>query len=35
MQLFAKTMTGKTIELSVEPDDTIHLVKEKIKLKLN
>lgn len=30
MQLFAKTLTGKTIALKVEPSDTILNVKEKI-----
>uniref|UniRef100_A0A2K6UTI8 Ubiquitin-like domain-containing protein n=1 Tax=Saimiri boliviensis boliviensis TaxID=39432 RepID=A0A2K6UTI8_SAIBB len=30
MQIFAKTMTGKTITLEVEPSDTIENVKAKI-----
>jgi ubiquitin len=30
MQLFVKTLTGKTIELDVEPGDTIGKVKAKI-----
>jgi len=31
MQLFCKTLTGKTITLEVEPSDTIANVKEKIR----
>ena len=30
MQIFAKTLTGKTITLEVEPNDTISNVKQKI-----
>ena len=30
MQLFVKTLTGKTITLDVEPSDTIENVKQKI-----
>ncbi|XP_054436323.1 ubiquitin-like isoform X2 [Pteronotus mesoamericanus] len=30
MQIFAKTLTGKTITLEVEPSDTIEIVKAKI-----
>ena len=30
MQIFVKTLTGKTITLEVEPDDTIENVKAKI-----
>ena len=30
MQIFVKTLTGKTITLDVEPSDTIEIVKEKI-----
>ncbi len=30
MQLFVKTLTGKTITLEVEPSDTVGKVKEKI-----
>lgn len=30
MQIFVKTLTGKTITLEVEPSDTIDLVKQKI-----
>jgi ubiquitin C len=30
MQIFAMTLTGKTITLDVEPSDTIHNVKQKI-----
>jgi large subunit ribosomal protein L40e len=30
MQLFVKTLTGKTITLEVEPSDSIHNVKQKI-----
>ncbi len=30
MQIFVKTLTGKTITLEVEPDDTIGTVKSKI-----
>jgi ubiquitin C len=33
MQLFVKTLTGKTITLEVESDDTIESVKEKIREK--
>ena len=34
MQIFVKTLTGKTISLAVEPNDTIHVVKTKILDKL-
>jgi ubiquitin len=30
MQIFVKTLTGKTITLDVEPSDSIDLVKQKI-----
>ena len=30
MQIFVKTLTGKTITLDVEPSDTIEAVKTKI-----
>ena len=30
MQIFVKTLTGKTITLEVEPNDTIENVKQKI-----
>ena len=30
MQIFVKTLTGKTITLDVEPSDTIENVKQKI-----
>jgi len=30
MQIFVKTLTGKTITLDIEPSDTIDLVKQKI-----
>ena len=30
MQIFVKTLTGKTITLDVEPDETIDSVKDKI-----
>ena len=30
MQIFVKTLTGKTITLEVEPSDTIEIVKSKI-----
>jgi len=33
MQLFVKTLTGKTITLEVEPDDSIEEVKQKIEAK--
>jgi ubiquitin len=33
MQIFVKTLTGKTITLDVEPNDTIENVKEKIQQK--
>ena len=33
MQLFVKTLTGKTITLEVEPNDTIDTVKQKIQEK--
>jgi ubiquitin len=31
MQVFVKTLTGKTITLDVEPSDSIETVKEKIR----
>ena len=34
MQIFVKTLTGKTITLEVEPSDTIENVKAKIQVKL-
>ncbi len=33
MQIFVKTLTGKTITLDVEPSDTIEALKEKIQSK--
>ena len=33
MQIFVKTLTGKTITLDVEPRETIETVKGKIQLK--
>ena len=33
MQVFIKTLTGKTITLDVEPDDTIEMVKQKVREK--
>ena len=30
MQIFVKTLTGKTITLDVEPSDTIENVKQKV-----
>jgi len=33
MNIFVKTLTGKTITLEVEPDDTIENVKNKIQTK--
>jgi ubiquitin len=30
MQIFVKTLTGKTISFEVEPSDTIHYLKSKI-----
>nr|BDV49910.1 MAG: ubiquitin [Metapenaeopsis lamellata majanivirus] len=33
MQIFVKTLTGKTITLDVEPSDTVQIVKEKIQEK--
>ena len=30
MQIFIKTLTGKTVTLEVEPNDTIETVKQKI-----
>jgi len=32
MQIFVKTLTGKTITLEVEPSDTIENVKAKIQM---
>jgi ubiquitin len=32
MQIFVKTLTGKTITLEVEPNDSIDAIKAKIKL---
>ena len=34
MQIFVKTLTGKTITLEVEPSDTIENVKAKIQARL-
>ena len=34
MQIFVKTLTGKTITLEVEPSDTIENVKAKIQVML-
>ena len=33
MQIFIKTLTGKTVTIDVEPSDTIENVKEKIREK--
>ena len=33
MQIFVKTLTGKSITLDVDPSDSIHNVKEKIREK--
>jgi len=33
MQIFVKTLTGKTITLEVEPADTIETIKDKIQSK--
>jgi ubiquitin len=33
MQIFVKTLTGKTITIDVEPSDTLENVKEKIREK--
>ena len=30
MQIFVKTLTGKTIALEVEPSDTIENIKQKV-----
>ena len=30
MQIFVKTLTGKTITLEIEPSDTIAMMKEKV-----
>ena len=35
MQIFVKTLTGKTITLEVEPSDTIENVKAKIQVGLS
>ena len=35
MQIFVKTLTGKTITLDVEPSDTIDNVKQKIQDKVS
>ena len=35
MQIFVKTLTGKTITLEVEPSDSIENVKAKIQVRLN
>ena len=32
MQIFVKTLTGKTITLDVEPSDTIENIKQKIQV---
>ena len=34
MQIFVKTLTGKTITLEVEPSDTIENVKAKIQVNI-
>ena len=34
MQIFVKTLTGKTITLDVEPSDTIDNVKQKIQVRV-
>jgi hypothetical protein len=34
MQIFVKTLTGKTITLDVEPSDTIENVKQKIQVRM-
>lgn len=31
MQIFVKTLTGKTITLEVEPSDTVESIREKIR----
>ena len=33
MQIFVKTLTGKTITLDVEPSDTIDNIKQKIQIR--
>jgi ubiquitin len=33
LQVFVKTLTGKTITLDVEPSDTIENVKQKIQVR--
>jgi len=33
MQIFVKTLTGKTVTLEVEPSDTIEIIKNKIQEK--
>ena len=35
MQIFVKTLTGKTITLDVEPSDTIENVKQKVRSAAN
>ena len=35
MQIFVKTLTGKTITLEVEPSDTIENVKAKIQVEIS
>jgi len=35
MQIFVKTLTGKTITLEVEPSDTIENVKAKIQVHID
>ena len=35
MQIFVKTLTGKTITLEVEPSDSIENVKAKIQVRLS
>ena len=35
MQIFVKTLTGKTITLEVEPSDSIENVKAKIQVKID
>lgn len=33
MQIFVKTLTGKTITIDAEPSDTINIIKDKIQEK--
>ena len=30
MQIFVKTLTGKTVTIDIEPNDTIELLKQKV-----